>query len=190
MRYATKEEAITVRRERENLRNRRAAAIRTDAQRKHRSKLERERQKRLWESNGPAHYEYLKKKWREDNRKRRENPKTKIVIILRKRLNNAVKAISLGGTVGWKYASTLELLGCSWAELEIWIENQFKPRMTWKNHGRKWHIDHIVECCKFDLTREDEQRRCFHYTNLRPMWAKANVSRKRFMQARQPGLGI
>ena len=54
----------------------------------------------------------------------------------------------------------------------------FSISMNWKNYGFKgWHIDHIIPCCKFDLSKENEQRKCFHYTNLNPMWAIDNLKK-------------
>jgi ribosomal protein L40E len=38
-------------------------------------------------------------------------------------------------------------------------------------------MDHIIPCISFDLTKEEEQRKCFHYTNLRPLWAVDNLKR-------------
>ena len=77
-----------------------------------------------------------------------------------------------------KSAATLELLGCSVEELKKHLENQFIKGMTWNNYGlHGWHIDHIKPCASFDLTKEEEQRKCFHYTNLQPLWAKDNLSK-------------
>ena len=56
------------------------------------------------------------------------------------------------------------------------IEKQFKEGMTWKNQG-KWHIDHIKPCCKFNLLDKEEQKKCFHYTNLQPLWSQENLSK-------------
>lgn len=38
-------------------------------------------------------------------------------------------------------------------------------------------IDHKIPCDAFDLTIEKEQRRCFHYTNLQPMWLSDNIKK-------------
>lgn len=70
--------------------------------------------------------------------------------------------------------STRELVGCSWRELKAHIESMFKDGMNWDNRS-SWHIDHIKPCALFDLTKTDEQRKCFHFTNLQPLWAAENL---------------
>lgn len=77
-----------------------------------------------------------------------------------------------------KSDSTRKLLGCSPEELRIYLESKFEPGMTWENHGRgpdKWHIDHIIPCATFDLSKREHQRRCFHFSNLRPLWETDNL---------------
>ena len=76
-----------------------------------------------------------------------------------------------------KSAPTMKLLGVKNIEF-VWnhLEKSFKPGMTRKNHG-KWHIDHIKPCSSFDLTKPSEQRECFHYTNLQPLWASENLAK-------------
>ena len=75
-----------------------------------------------------------------------------------------------------KSKSTLELLGCTIKEARVYIENQFSDRMSWENAG-DWHIDHRRPCASFDLTLESEQKKCFHYTNLQPLWGYENLSK-------------
>lgn len=70
----------------------------------------------------------------------------------------------------------MELTGCELNVLKEFLESKFKQGMSWENHG-EWHIDHIKPCCKFDLEDEEEQKKCFHYTNLQPLWAKENLSK-------------
>ncbi len=92
--------------------------------------------------------------------------------ILRKRLRQAVKRCNTT-----KSANTMELVGCDAPFLKRHLEKQFTKGMTWDNYGKFWHIDHIVPCSKFDLQRADEQRRCFHYSNLQPLPTKTNLSK-------------
>ena len=68
---------------------------------------------------------------------------------------------------------TIELLGCSYSFLRKWIKYQFTKGLSFDNYG-KWQVDHIVPIASFDLRSEVQRRICFHYTNLRPLWAKEN----------------
>lgn len=80
-----------------------------------------------------------------------------------------------------KCFSSSELLGCSVEKAKAFIEEGFHNRetgeqMTWNNHSLKgWHIDHIKPCASFDLTDPEQQKECFHYTNLQPLWAEDNL---------------
>ena len=61
-------------------------------------------------------------------------------------------------------------------QLKQYLENQFKPGMTWQNHTvTGWHIDHIMPCSIFDLSKPEKQKACFHYTNLQPLWYYENI---------------
>ncbi len=93
----------------------------------------------------------------------------KLKKVLRARMNMA-----LGHN--WKAARTAELLGASIPEVWNHLEKQFQPGMTRKNHGL-WHIDHIKPCVTFDLSDPEQQKKCFHYTNLQPLWAFDNISK-------------
>jgi hypothetical protein len=75
---------------------------------------------------------------------------------------------------------TLSLIGArSYEEVLSYIEKQFIGGMSWENHGRKtWHIDHIIPLSSFDLQKEEERLKAFHYTNLRPVWASENLTKK------------
>ena len=86
---------------------------------------------------------------------------------LRGRLYKAIKNNS-------KAKSTLKLLGCTIDELKAHITSLFLKGMTWDNYG-KWHIDHIKPCSLFDFSKGEEQLKCFHYTNLQPLWAIDNL---------------
>ena len=68
-----------------------------------------------------------------------------------------------------------ELIGCSINELKAHLESKFQDEMTWDNYGNGgWHIDHKKPCQDFDLTDAEEQKKCFHYKNLQPLWAMDN----------------
>jgi hypothetical protein len=54
------------------------------------------------------------------------------------------------------------------------LKDHFLPEMNWDNYGA-WHIDHIRPCASFDLTDPEQQKQCFHYTNLQPLWAADNI---------------
>lgn len=89
-----------------------------------------------------------------------------------------------------KSKPTEMLLGCTWKQLREHIESQFIGRMSWDNYGRSWHIDHIVPCAEFDLSKPEQQQRCFHFSNLRPLWAKRNRQKHDKVEACQPELLI
>jgi len=84
-------------------------------------------------------------------------------------MSNAIKG-------GQKCKKTMEILGCSLSFLKDYLESKFQSGMTWENYG-KWHIDHIRPCASFDLSDPKQQRICFHYTNLQPLWAEDNVKK-------------
>jgi hypothetical protein len=68
------------------------------------------------------------------------------------------------------------MLGCSFEFFKGYLEAQFKVGMTWDNHGvNGWHIDHIYPCSAFDLSKPEEQMKCFHYSNMQPLWANENI---------------
>jgi len=96
---------------------------------------------------------------------------TRISILLRQNRTN-------------KNNSTLEYLGTSFKNFIKHLESQWyinprtKEMMTWENYGLKgWHVDHIIPCSSFNLKNLDAQKKCFHYKNLRPLWAEDNLKR-------------
>jgi hypothetical protein len=72
---------------------------------------------------------------------------------------------------------SIQLIGCSISELKTHLEKQFDCKMSWKNYGAYWHIDHIIPCSSFDFTDPTQQQKCFNYTNLQPLEAKANIKK-------------
>jgi hypothetical protein len=92
--------------------------------------------------------------------------------------NNLQHRIHLALIKNIKLSHTTELIGCFIPELRRHIERQFKIGMTWDNYNRNgWHIDHIRPCASFDLSKLEEQKKCFHFTNLQPLWAGENLKK-------------
>lgn len=72
-----------------------------------------------------------------------------------------------------------KILGCSFEEFKIHIENQFESWMTFENHGKYngeylfgWDIDHIVELKNCNTIESVISLN--HYSNLRPLDSKIN----------------
>lgn len=76
---------------------------------------------------------------------------------------------------GKKVGSALAIVGCELAFLKAHLEKAFRDGMTWENHGSVWHIDHIKPCAAFDLRDPEQQKACFHYTNLQPLLRLENL---------------
>jgi len=77
-----------------------------------------------------------------------------------------------------KHDSSMNLLGCSPDFFKKHIESNFTEGMTWENYGVKgWHIDHILPCASYDLSSLEQQKMCFHYSNLQPLWWYDNIKK-------------
>lgn len=107
--------------------------------------------------------------------KRRSDPQTNMRSLLRSRVAHAVR--DQGAR---KHAKTMEMVGCSIHEFMDHIESLWLLGMNWQNRGRgrdKWHIDHIRPCASFDLTDPEQQKQCFHWSNMQPLWEIDNLSK-------------
>lgn len=116
--------------------------------------------------------------WKKQNREKwngyiktfkQNNPNYMLSEKLRSRIRNALR--------GNPRSSDIQsLLGCSYSEFREYIQSKFEEGMAWHNFG-EWHIDHIRPCCSFNLSDPLEQAKCFHYTNMQPLWAKDNLQK-------------
>lgn len=130
---------------------------------------------RAWRARNKARKAAYDQKWREENRGRwlelqreaRSKPERKMVSNLRRRLREFIRV---------KKGKSSSFFGCTPAFLRKHIEQQFERGMSWENYG-EWHVDHIRPCASFDLAKLDERRACFHWSNLRPLWAEENITK-------------
>lgn len=116
-------------------------------------------------------------------RKHSKTIKYRLKVALRQRIRRVIVR-------GSKFAPTFELTGCSRDFLMRWLEAQFERGMSWENYGERWVIDHKIPCAAFDLTKEEGQRSCFHYSNLRPLGLSENASKQAKIIPTQPELAI
>lgn len=137
----------------------------------------------FWHRRNQSRARFLRQRWHRSNpvkvrigraraiRKRRaDDPAFALLSRLRCRVNIALKN---SGCL--KSAKTVELIGCTIPELRVHLEALFKPGMSWENHGPNgWHIDHRIACAEFDLSDAEQQQRCFHFSNLQPLWSGEN----------------
>ncbi len=122
--------------------------------------------------------EYKKLLWncpefREKRRKYQNERRKELNNRLRHNLGVRIRAALKGLD---RSVKTERLLGCSIEEFKGHLKRQFQEGMSFNNYG-EWHIDHIVPCAKFNLTDPEQQKICFHYTNLQPLWATDNFSK-------------
>jgi hypothetical protein len=100
--------------------------------------------------------------------------KNRLQVILQKFLRNLYKSS--------KYQYYFD---CTPQELRNHIESLFQPEMTWENYGRNklgmkvWQVDHIISLNQFDLSKEEDRLKAFHYTNLQPLWWEDNAKKRK-----------
>jgi hypothetical protein len=87
-------------------------------------------------------------------------------------------SISIKGLGYTKKSRTHEILGCSFQQFKLYIEQRFQKGMTWENRS-EWHLDHIIPVSS--AKSEQEIIKLNHYTNFRPLWAKENLRKSNKM---------
>lgn len=142
------------------------------------------------------HVQYLKtkdrrimqaKEWAEKNPERKREIERKIMA--RKRLDPTFRLRSaISAHINWSLrkkkkkkngASWEALCGYTLTDLVRHLEFQFLKGMSWKNYGKKWHVDHIVPASifKYNSPQDEDFKACWALANLRPMWAADNISK-------------
>lgn len=96
--------------------------------------------------------------------------------VLKKRISRRVRSmvVDIAKNNCGKRLRTMELLGCSIEFFKTYFENKFIDGMCWERIS-EIHIDHIKPCIKFDLSDIEQQKLCFHYSNLQPLWQVDNL---------------
>ena len=109
-------------------------------------------------------------KYKEYTRLARTDPKNKTRLNLRKRFRLLMRTTKKGGSKCFS-----KFIGCTTKQLAEHLESKFSKHMTWDNYGTYWHVDHIIPCSAFDHTDPEQIATCWHYTNLQPLEARANL---------------
>jgi hypothetical protein len=140
-----------------------------------------------WRKNNPEKYKITRKNYEENNKdkmneyhrnwkqnKRENDINYKIKENTSRRIRYELNAFLKTN----KTKRTTEYIGCSIEELKLHIESKFKDSMNWDNYGSYWHIDHIIPCAAWDLTKEEDNMYCWNFRNLQPLIASENQSKK------------
>lgn len=98
-------------------------------------------------------------------------------VVYRAKSNIKLRVYHAIKTKGFKKNnSTTKMIGLSYEELRIYIENKFLNGMTWENYGKKgWHVDHIIPLSSAKNIKDLEK--LMHYTNLQPLWWHDNLKK-------------
>lgn len=139
----------------------------------------RENYQKRMEENPKKEYED-RKRWRLENTEKinvrtRERYHTEPNFKLGSRLRGNTNRIIKKGCK--KNCKTLKMLGCTIPLVREWLETQFQEDMTWENHGKLWHIDHFYPVACYNFIQPEEQNRCFHWSNLQPLYKKENLQK-------------
>jgi hypothetical protein len=93
-----------------------------------------------------------------------KNPDVKLISNIRKSLHRSIQ----------KNKHTIEYIDCNIDKLKKWIEWQFDSNMNWENYGSYWHIDHVIPCANYKVSKNLD---IFKWCNLRPLQANKNLSK-------------
>ncbi len=110
---------------------------------------------------------------RAKNKRERTTPKGK----LNHAISNGIrKSLHVGkGGRHWE-----DLIGYTVEQLKRHLEKQFSPGMTWDKYLKgEIHVDHISPISAFNFETSDniDFKRCWALKNLRPLWARENISK-------------
>ena len=99
----------------------------------------------------------------------RDDPSEKFKRYIRTRIYNCLRNKN-------KSKHSVEYLGCSSDDYFKWIFN-YNNNCLLENHGKEWHIDHVIPVSKFNLDNQEEQLLAFNWRNTMPLSSKENLSK-------------
>lgn len=71
---------------------------------------------------------------------------------------------------------TNEYLGCSSSQYYDWLKYN-SDIYTFENHGKTWHIDHVIPLSHFDFEDKEQQLLAFNWANTVPLSIEENLSK-------------
>jgi len=122
----------------------------------------------------------LQSKWHQENKTKinakyteriKTDPIFKMHVTAKSRIRSALK----------KSKKTDDYLGCDgefyvkW--MEFCLEYETDEDMTLENHGKIWHVDHVIPVNTFNLEDEEQQNICFNWRNTMPLRIEKNLSK-------------
>jgi hypothetical protein len=128
---------------------------------------------RHWDRESPEYKEWNDKCKAAWKLKYHSDPEFRAAHLCRNRLRMMLK--SQGGK---KQARTNELVGCTWAQLVVHLNDNI---FGYKVGDKGLHIDHIRPCASFQLADNPiSQRACMNFNNLQLMPAEENIRKSDF----------
>jgi hypothetical protein len=79
--------------------------------------------------------------------------------------------------VNTKSKTTFSYIGCDIFKYKMFLCYQFTDKYNFNNYGHIWQIDHVTPCASFDLTKDEEIKKCFNWKNCRPLCCADNNSK-------------
>ena len=77
-----------------------------------------------------------------------------------------------------KEMHTIKYLGSTSIEYLQWI-TKYDDKYNLENHGKEWHIDHVIPISRFNLEDKAEQLIAFNWRNTMPLSVKENLSKNK-----------
>jgi hypothetical protein len=112
---------------------------------------------------------------REIKRNSKKRCGVKFVEKIRKRISGRLKGLLSGNRHVINYRNGV--ISYTENELRSHLEKRFKEGMSWSNYGTTWHIDHKIPITAFNLSCDEDIKRCWSLGNLQPLFALENIKK-------------